>query len=774
MQAPWLDSLRDVQEIGASRVALLGSLVSGPPLAPFELIRQVRRAVFGEGTLYLEAMLAESDLVESVSKDGIELTQEFRAVAHRVLRERVLSGEIPETELRAATHCEHLPLSPLLALEEQLVWTYISLRDPSPECDRLLSDCLLSIVREDRHQILDWAAGALHRLPDLVVATQAAWLLSELCNALQRETRRLPPPPVEQIEHGLLQEVLPFLPSALVGFHRDGTSLSLGPTSRRRRTAFAVPGIALRPVTVTWIDPGPIDGQDAADVALRSDDANDPQGRHHEVTVDATGPVDLIPVGRSAVRLRTVSGAVISLEAFGAEAIAPELIELNRSLDLLEDAWRNARSVTAVVLRTVSAYGAIVRFVDAWAISGHLRFDRSYLEGGGIKPWNLVGQEIDVRISSFERQYQRIMCRPAPPTPWSPGTLLPGQEVEGRFNNAVNFGFFAEVPTTERGFDGPTIVGLVHNSTFPSWWLKRAETFQKGDTLQLRVLGIDQERNRISLEISNANVMALLPEGAIFSGQVVKVVPFGVFVEVPPGIDGLLHNTEIEAECEIDVGDNLLVRIIRADYEKGRISFAMEPRLPEDAPSRQAGKTRAEIGEENRIEEMPVGDFAHREAVAEFIRRQFPADGTAAHISTIAMLVRARFGTSVTDNWLGYKRFRLMLSALVPEAQGSGATLRLRAERSVGGQAPLTSHDNQISATHNVQQGAAVAAYIRVQLRQLQNPILVSALEKMVAAKFGPLVHDWLGYKMFRPMLTALVPEAKIIGRAVYPLVAGA
>ena len=62
-----------------------------------------------------------------------------------------------------------------------------------------------------------------------------------------------------------------------------------------------------------------------------------------------------------------------------------------------------------------------------------------------------------------------------------------------------------------------------------------------------------------------------------------------------------------------------------------------------------------------------------------------------------------------------------------------------------------------------------MAAYVRAQLRQLQNPILLSELEKMVAARFGPLVHDdWLGYERFRLMLAVLVPEANITGRAIF------
>ncbi len=64
-----------------------------------------------------------------------------------------------------------------------------------------------------------------------------------------------------------------------------------------------------------------------------------------------------------------------------------------------------------------------------------------------------------------------------------------------------------------------------------------------------------------------------------------------------------------------------------------------------------------------------------------------------------------------------------------------------------------------------------MAAYVRQQLRQFQSPILVSALEKTVAARFGPLVyHDRLGRKRFELMLATLVPEARMSEAEIYPL----
>ena len=207
------------------------------------------------------------------------------------------------------------------------------------------------------------------------------------------------------------------------------------------------------------------------------------------------------------------------------------------------------------------------------------------------------------------------------------------------------------------------------------------------------MLAVDDERKRLSLEISNAGVIDLMSEDTILSGRVTKVVQFGAFVELPPGIDALLHNSEIAADREIAEGEDLLVRIIRIDHGRGRISIATEPRLPEDAPSKYAHKTRAEIGEpvtaEDRDAEFLAVRSALREAVAEFVRQQFPADTTSISVPRLAIAVRKKFGAPVTDDWLGHKRFGLMVPALVPEVRVKGTNLWLGEDRPVGEQAQL-------------------------------------------------------------------------------------
>lgn len=651
----WVESLRSTMELDDAPATLLGILVSGPPLAPHRLVRQVRRALLGPGTLHLEADLCDSEHVETISKDGIELNAEFRRAARLLLRTYVLDGLIPVDELRAATQCAEEELSPLLLLEEQMVWAYFSQQDPRPECDRLLTDCLLTIVREDRHRILDWAAAAIYRLPDEVLDTPAAWLLSEVCTALRHKTRWLKPPSMDRLKIGLLQEVLTLVPPTLVGFVRDGAVLRMGGVDREKRLAFQVPAIALRPVTVTWM-----------------------QDEHpHEETVDVMRESASIPVGAAAVRLRNAAGGVIHLDAFEPGAKPPELGALDEMLDRLEAAWSESRPIRAQVVRAVSPFGAVVRFVDADAVSGYLRLERDHVEEQGMRTFNLVGQEIYVRISNFNRGLQRIMCRPAPKLveQWSAGNLAAGMDVVGRLVNAVNFGVFVSLPTTEQGLDGPTVDGLVHTSEFPATWLREGPPhFEVGDPISVRIRWIDHATQRIQLTVPIDGLLEQHPEGSTVVGQVVKVVAFGVFVRLPSGVEALLHVSEIAADRVLNLGDDLTVRVMAIDHERQRISLSTEPRIAEGTPVRktmppvQPGPT-AKPGPMPTKPRTRAATGREVKPVADFLRAYLSGLDQPIAMATLAIAVKNRFGNDVSGDWLGYRKFSTMLTELVPEVR---------------------------------------------------------------------------------------------------------
>ena len=123
------------------------------------------------------------------------------------------------------------------------------------------------------------------------------------------------------------------------------------------------------------------------------------------------------------------------------------------------------------------------------------------------------------------------------------GRLQPGMVVEGKISNIVDFGAFVDL-------DG--IDGLIHISEL-SWSHVNhpSEVLSVGETVRVKVLDIDRERQRISLGLKQTQedpwreVLDEYRQGDVLEGKVTKVVAFGAFVEIVPGVEGLVHISEL-------------------------------------------------------------------------------------------------------------------------------------------------------------------------------------------------------------------------------------
>src|SRR5206468_2073603 len=123
------------------------------------------------------------------------------------------------------------------------------------------------------------------------------------------------------------------------------------------------------------------------------------------------------------------------------------------------------------------------------------------------------------------------------------GRLEPGQVVEGKISNIVDFGAFVDL-------DG--IDGLIHISEL-SWSHVNhpSEVVAIGDTVRIKVLDIDRDRQRISLGLKQTQedpwqrVIDNHKPGDVVEGKVTKIVAFGAFVQILPGVEGLVHISEL-------------------------------------------------------------------------------------------------------------------------------------------------------------------------------------------------------------------------------------
>ena len=158
--------------------------------------------------------------------------------------------------------------------------------------------------------------------------------------------------------------------------------------------------------------------------------------------------------------------------------------------------------------------------------------------------------------------------------------LQPGLVVEGQISNIVDFGAFVDL----NGIDG-----LIHISEL-SWSHVNhpSEILNIGDTVQVKVLDIDRDRQRISLGLKQTQadpwqrVVDTYRIGDDLEGKVTKVVTFGAFVEILDGVEGLVHISElashhVENPREIVApGDEIKVKILEIDSERRRLSLSVK------------------------------------------------------------------------------------------------------------------------------------------------------------------------------------------------------
>ncbi len=152
--------------------------------------------------------------------------------------------------------------------------------------------------------------------------------------------------------------------------------------------------------------------------------------------------------------------------------------------------------------------------------------------------------------------------------------------------NLVDFGAFVEL---EEGIDG-----LIHISDMS--WTKRvkhpSEVVKKGDTVEAIVLHVDKAGRRISLGLKQTQSdpwRTTVPEkyrvGMDVTGKIVRITDFGAFVELPDGIEGLLHVSELSGgrvnrpEDIVTVGQELTLKIIKLDTDDRKLGLSLRAYL---------------------------------------------------------------------------------------------------------------------------------------------------------------------------------------------------
>ncbi len=223
------------------------------------------------------------------------------------------------------------------------------------------------------------------------------------------------------------------------------------------------------------------------------------------------------------------------------------------------------------------------------------------------------------------------------------GKLQKGMILPGTVSSIVDFGAFVDLG----GIDG-----LVHISEL-SWSHVNhpSEVVKVGDPVQVQVLDVDLSRERISLGLKQTQedpwkqLVKNFPVGSIIEGTVTKLVPFGVFVELGDGVEGLVHISEmakghVETPDQVtSVGQTVHVKVMDVDLERRRISLSMRAAAETLGIEIEiAGATELEAEAEEAEEVAEVLDELADEADIEAIEAEVVAE-VAEEVAEIAVEV---------------------------------------------------------------------------------------------------------------------------------------
>ena len=275
-------------------------------------------------------------------------------------------------------------------------------------------------------------------------------------------------------------------------------------------------------------------------------------------------------------------------DGFGETRFSKEKAERIRTWDRLTKAFEGKETVIGTITGKVKGgftvdIGNVRAFLPGSLVDVRPVRDPGYLEGKELefklikldrKRNNVVVSRRAVVESEHSEEREQLMDK-----------LQEGVVIKGVVKNLTDYGAFVDLG----GIDG-----LLH-ITDMAWKRVRhpSEVVNVGDELDVRVLKYDRERNRVSLGLKQLgedpwdNITRRYPNGARLFGKISNVTDYGAFVEIEPGVEGLVHvsemdwtNKNVNPSKMVQVGDETQVMVLDVDEERRRISLGMKQCQP--------------------------------------------------------------------------------------------------------------------------------------------------------------------------------------------------
>ena len=259
-------------------------------------------------------------------------------------------------------------------------------------------------------------------------------------------------------------------------------------------------------------------------------------------------------------------------------------------------------------------------FVPASQLAPHY-VENDKISGLVGKPMKLKIIEVDEKKKRIVASRKAVMAEEAAAKKkeaWE--RLEEGIVIHGIVRRLTDFGAFVDVG----GVDG-----LIHITDLSWGRIKHpSEVVKPNQEVDVKVLSLDHERERIQLGYKQLqpkpwdNAADLYPEGSIVEGKVVRITDFGAFVELQPGLDGLVHISQCaltrvnKVEDAVQVGQIVRVKVLNVDTEKKRISLSIRQVLEEEAFDAASEAEMVEVPEE-AAEAVEAVEAAAEEPAAE-------------------------------------------------------------------------------------------------------------------------------------------------------------
>lgn len=325
----------------------------------------------------------------------------------------------------------------------------------------------------------------------------------------------------------------------------------------------------------------------------------------NELSYRRVDPSEVVKVGEE------ISVEVVRRDSEGNFILSCKKARQDEALAKLEEAEKNGAIINAPVIEIVKGGLLVDVGIRGFVPASHV--DRVFIEDLN----QYLHKELKMKVIELDKENKKAVLsqkvvmeeeyQQQKQNIWD--ELEEGQTRKGVVKRLTNFGAFVDIG----GIDG-----LLHVSEM-SWTRIQdpTEVVKEGDELEVSIIKLDREKERISLSIKPfiKNPWEVAQEkfkvGMIVEGCVVRIAPFGAFIELMPGVDGLAHISQLsfkhvnKVEDVMEVGQEVKAKIIDIDFERKRLSLSLKD-IMVDA---EKAEYEAFIDQQPKSDRVTIGDM---------------------------------------------------------------------------------------------------------------------------------------------------------------------